>query len=59
MTGYFQSSLGGLNMGRVWCAKKVILLTLFMVLDNEQTAIDLLLLQNKVSSPESEKQSNS
>ena len=30
-----------------------------MVLDNEQTAIDLLLLQNKVSSPESEQQSNS
>jgi hypothetical protein len=46
-------------MGRVWCAKKVILLSLLMVLDNEQTGIDLLLLQNKVSSPESEQQSNS
>ncbi|MDG2364531.1 MAG: hypothetical protein P8L84_02570 [Methylococcaceae bacterium] len=46
-------------MGRVWCAKKVILWSLLMVLDNEQTAIDLLLLQNKVSSPDSEQQSNS
>jgi len=59
MTGYSQSSPSGLNMGRVWCAKKVILWSLLMVLDNEQTAIDLLLLQNKVSSPDSEQQSNS